>query len=219
MKLVIANKNYSSWSLRPWLLLRHSGIAFDEEKLGFNDPDFKAKALRYSATARVPVLVDGDLVIWDSIAIAEYAAERYPDKHLWPEDARARAHARSLCAEMHSGFAAMRDRMAFNCELSIKNVLFDLDVMRDVARVIDLWSTCRARHAADGPFLFGRFSIADAFYAPVTRRFVTYGTKLPEVAERYVATIDALPAMQAWLAEAREEKDYVPHDELYREHR
>lgn len=216
MKLVIANKNYSSWSLRAWLLLRHAGIPFEEEKISFNAPDFKARVLRHSPTGRVPVLVDGDRVVWDSLAIAEYVAEKYPDKQLWPEDAAARAHARSVSAEMHSGFAAMRQHMAMNCELSLKNVLFDVAVQRDVARVVDIWSACRARHAAVGPFLFGRFSVADAFFAPVTRRFVTYGTDLPEVARRYVETMGELPAMREWLAEARAEHDFVVEDEPYR---
>jgi glutathione S-transferase len=216
MKLVIANKNYSSWSLRAWLLLRHAGIPFEEEKLSFNAPDFKARVLRYSPAGRVPVLVDGDRVVWDTLAIAEYVAEKHPEHRLWPEDAGDRAHARSISAEMHSGFAAMRQHMTMNCELSRKNVLFDLAVQRDVARVVDIWSTCRARYAAGGPFLFGRFSVADAFYAPVTSRFMTYGTELPELARTYVETVGELPAMREWVAEARAENDFVVDDEPYR---
>lgn len=219
MKLVIANKNYSSWSLRPWLLLKHAGIAFDEEKLSFNAPDFKARVLRYSPAGKVPVLIDGDRIVWDSLAIAEYVAEKYPEKKLWPEDAGVRAHARSVCAEMHSGFAAIRHAMGMNCELSLKGVLFDVAVQREVARIIEMWGSCRSRHASEGPFLFGRFSIADAFFAPVTRRFVTYGTDLPEVARKYVGTIGELPAMQEWLAEARAERDFVVEDEPYRTER
>jgi glutathione S-transferase len=218
MKLVIANKNYSSWSLRPWLLLKHAGIPFEEEKLSFNDPEFKARVQRYSPVGKVPVLVDGDVVIWDSLAIAEYVAEKHPDAHLWPEDAAARARARSICAEMHSGFAAMRNQMGMNCELSVSvsGVLFDRNVQADVARVLDIWRTCREAHQAKGPFLFGRFSVADAFYAPVTRRFVTYGTPLPTIAKQYVDTISSLPAMREWLTEALAEHDFVLVDEPYR---
>lgn len=216
MKLVIANKNYSSWSLRPWLLLKHAGIPFEEEKLSFNDPEFKARVRRYSPVGKVPVLVDGDIVVWDSLAIAEYVAEKHPEARLWPEDAAARARARSMCAEMHSGFAAMRNHMGMNCELSVRGAIFPLEVQADVARVLDIWRTCREAHQAKGPFLFGRFSVADAFFAPVTRRFVTYGTALPAVAKEYVDTISALPAMREWLAEALAEREFVQMDEPYR---
>jgi glutathione S-transferase len=217
MKLVICNKNYSSWSLRPWLLLRHAGIPFEDEKFSFNAPDFKARVRRYSGAARVPVLVDdGGRVVWDSLAIAEYIAEKHPEKALWPEDAGARAFARSACAEMHAGFSAMRTHMPMNLELSLTNVLFDVAVREDVARVMDLWVTCRARFGAGGPFLFGRFSVADAYYAPVTRRFVSYGVAMGDVARRYVDTMSDLPAMKEWVAEALEEHDFVVHDEPYR---
>jgi glutathione S-transferase len=216
MKLVIANKNYSSWSLRPWLLLRHAGIPFEEQKISFNAPDFKERALRYSPAGKVPVLVDGDTVVWDSLAICERVAELYPDRHLWPENGADRALARSVTAEMHSSFASMRARMPMNCELTLPNVALDLEVQRDVARVVEIWRSCRAKYSSMGPFLFGRFSVADAFFAPVTRRFVTYGTELPDVARSYIDTISALPAMQDWLREALGEHDFVPEDEPYR---
>jgi glutathione S-transferase len=216
MKLVIANKNYSSWSLRAWLLLRQSGIEFTEEKLSFNDPELKARLAKYAPTGRVPVLVDGDLAIWDSLAIAEYVAEKFPDKHLWPTAPADRARARSLCAEMHAGFAALRSRMPMICELTLSNVLFDNDVRRDIARIVDMWTECRAAHAAAGPFLFGSFTIADAYFAPVVMRFHGYGTPLPEVARRYADTITQLPAIQDWLAVARAEHDWVADDEVYR---
>jgi glutathione S-transferase len=219
MKLLVANKNYSSWSLRAWLLLRHADIPFAEETLGFNAPDFKESVRRVSPAGRVPVLIDGDLVVWDSLAIAEYVAEKFPEKKLWPEERTARARARSMCAEMHAGFAAMRSRMPMNCELVLKNMLFDVDVQRDVERVVEMWSDCRGCHAAHGPFLFGRFSIADAYYAPVALRFVSYGTRLPDVARHYVATITGLPAMEEWLAAARAECDFFAEDEPYRTHR
>jgi glutathione S-transferase len=217
VKLVIANKNYSSWSLRSWLLLRHADIAFEEVKLGFNDPAFSAKAHRYSPTGRLPVLLDGDLAIWDSLAIAEYVAERFPAKQLWPVEPAARARARSLCAEMHAGFAALRTHMPFNCELRVSNVLLDNATRHDIARIIAMWTECRTAHAAGGPFLFGQFTITDAYYAPVALRFVSYGTPLPDVARAYVATVTALPAMQDWLAEAATERDFFADDEPYRE--
>jgi glutathione S-transferase len=216
MKLIIGNKNYSSWSLRAWLLLRNAGIPFDEEKISFNAPDFKERVGRYSPAAKVPVLVDGDLVVWDTLAIAEYVAEKYWEKKLWPEDRAARARARSICAEMHSSFFAMRNRMSMNCELSLTNVLFETDVQRDVDRIVEIWRDCREGFKARGRFLFGEFTIADAYFAPVTRRFVTYGTALPEFARRYVDAIASLPAMQDWLTAARAEHDFVEEDEPYR---
>jgi len=216
MKLVIGNKNYSSWSLRAWLLLRQTAIPFEEEKISFNAPDFKARVGRYSPVGKVPVLVDDDLVVWDSLAIAEYLAEKYPEKKLWPEDRSARARARSFCAEMHSGFAAMRNHMGMNCELLVKSVLFDVAVQRDVQRMLEIWRECRERYAGEGPFLFGPFTIADAFFAPVTRRFVSYGTVLPEVGQRYVDTMTSLSSMQEWLAAGLAEHDFVEEDEPYR---
>ncbi|HET6284785.1 MAG TPA: glutathione S-transferase family protein [Polyangia bacterium] len=217
--LLIGNKNYSTWSLRPWLLLRHAGIPFAEKQLSFNNPDF-ADAVRRLAppsAGKVPVLIDGDVVVWDSLAIAEYVAETHPDKRLWPAPAAARAHARAVCAEMHSGYADLRGRMRMNCQVRLTNVLFDVTVQREVARMADMWTTCRKNFGAGGPFLFGHFTIADAFFAPVTQRFTGYGVRLPAVAQQYVDTIQALPAMQEWVAAARAETDFVPHDELYRE--
>jgi glutathione S-transferase len=216
MKLIIGNKNYSSWSLRPWLLLRQAAIPFDEEKISFNAPDFKERVKRYSPVGKVPVLVDGDVVVWDSLAIVEYVAERHPEKKLWPEERATRARARSMCAEMHSSFTAMRNRMPMNCGLSLSGVLFDVEVQRDVNRILEMWRECRDRHGARGRFLFGDFSVADAYFAPVTRRFKTYGTKLPDFAQSYVETVHALPAMQEWLAAAEGEHDFVEEDEPYR---
>jgi glutathione S-transferase len=216
MKLVIGNKNYSSWSLRPWLLLTHAGIAFKEEKLSFNAPDFKARALRASPAGRVPVLVDGDVAVWDSLAIAEYVAEKFPEKKLWPDDRAARARARSICAEMHAGFAALRAQLPMNCELHHPNVPLSEETRRDVDRIVRIWTECREAHAARGPFLFGEFSVADAYYAPVTRRFISYGISLPTIAVEYIATIDALPAMRQWVDAAKAEHDFVQEDEPYR---
>jgi glutathione S-transferase len=217
MKLVIGNKNYSSWSLRPWLALREAGIPFEEERLSFNDPAFHEEVRRRSPAGKVPVLVDGDLVIWDSLAIAEYVAEAWPDRGLWPEGRAARARARAVCAEMHAGFAELRHRLPFNATARFTGVLLERGVRRDVARIVSLWRDCRKEHGAGGPFLFGRFGNADAYFAPVTRRFVTYGVELPEDARAYVEAVGALPAMQAWLAAAAAEADFVAEDEPYRD--
>jgi glutathione S-transferase len=217
MKLLIGNKNYSSWSLRPWLLLRQAGIAFDEELIPFGTPDFTARVKRHSPAGRVPVLIDGDLVIWDSLAIAEYVAEKFPDKGLWPDATAARALARSICAEMHSGFADLRSRMTMNCQTRFSNVLFDVKVRRETARIIEMWQDARQRFGGSSPFLFGRFTVADAFFAPVTIRFTNYGVELPPVARQYVDTIQGLPAMREWLTAAQAETTFYPPDEPYRE--
>jgi glutathione S-transferase len=216
MKLIIGNKNYSSWSLRPWILLRQAEIPFEEERLGFNAPDFAEQARRYSPTGRVPVLIDGDVVVWDSLAIAEYVAERFPEKALWPEDRAARARARSVCAEMHAGFQDMRSRLPMNCEAHFPAPPLDVGVRRDIARVVDIWLE-RERFSAGGPFLFGRFSVADAFYAPVAIRFAGFNVPLPPVAAAYRDTLLGLPAMQAWIAAGKAENDFVEKDEPYRE--
>ena len=217
MRLLIGNKNYSSWSLRPWLLLSHLGIPFEEEKLSFNDPAFKARVGRYSPVGMVPVLVDGDVAIWDTLAIVEYVAETFPERGVWPRDRAARARARSICAEMHSGFSALRNALPMNCEVRFDWVPQDLQVQRDIARVIASWTDCRAQFGAGGPFLFGAFSAADAFYAPVVRRFLGFAVKLPDVAAAYVATMDALPAMRAWVNAGLAEREFVEVDEPYRE--
>ena len=217
MKLVVGNKNYSSWSMRPWLLLKQLEIPFEEEALSFNDPRFKERVLRYSPAGKVPVLVDGDLAIWDSLAIVEYLAERFPDRGIWPADQRARAHARSICAEMHTGFGALRSQLPMNCELRLHWMPLDIHARRDVARIVALWTDCRTRFGQSGPYLFGKFSAADAYFAPVVRRFVGFDVELPQEAATYVATIDALAAMQAWVKAALDEHDFVAIDEPYRE--
>jgi glutathione S-transferase len=220
MKLVIGNKNYSSWSMRPWLLMTALGIPFEEEKLSFANPEWKQQALRFAPTGLVPVLVDGDLSIWDTLAITEYLAEKFPDRGVWPKAPAARARARSIVAEMHAGFSALRNTMHMNCELRVTMQPLDRAIRRDIARVFDVWADCRAQVAPEaGPFLFGTFSAADAFYAPVTRRFVSYGVACPDVAARYVATLDRLPAMRAWLTDALAEREYIDWEEPYRDTR
>jgi glutathione S-transferase len=218
MKLIIANKNYSSWSMRPWILLKQLGIPFEEEKLSFNAPDFKKRVLAVNPAGLVPVLIDGDVTVWDSLAIVETVAEKFPDRGVWPAAAPARARARSICAEMHSGFSALRSRLGMNIEARLPMPTLDLRTQRDVARVCDIWQDAR-RFAPDGagPYLFGAFSAADAFYAPVVARFVTYGIALPDAARRYVETMWAASAVKEWVAEAVAEHDWYQGDEDYRQ--
>jgi glutathione S-transferase len=215
MKLVIGSKNYSSWSLRSWLLLKHAGIAFEEVPLRFSEPDFKQQVLRYSPAGRVPVLIDGDTTVWDSLAIIEYVAENFADQILWPPARKQRGEARSICAEMHAGFQALRDNMPMNVGASLPGRGWNVDVQKDITRITGIWAA-RSRFASAGPFLFGRFSAADAYFAPVVWRFNTYQPELPAQALDYVRTMLALPAMQTWAAEAALEKEFIDDDEPYR---
>jgi glutathione S-transferase len=217
MRLLIGNMNYSSWSMRPWLLLTQLQIPFEEEKVSFNAPDFKTRVHALSPVGKVPVLVDGDFVVWDSLAIVEYLAEKFPERGIWPRDPQARARARAICAEMHAGFGALRDRLPMNCELRLQNVPFERAVVRDIERIVASWTDCRARFGVGGPFLFGAFSAADAYYAPVVRRFLGFGVAVPEVVGKYMTAVDALPAMRAWMTTALAEHDYVAMDEPYRD--
>jgi glutathione S-transferase len=216
VKLVIGNKNYSSWSLRAWLLLRHAGIAFEEVKLSFNAPTFKRDALSFGPTGRVPVLVDRDVTIWDTLAIAEYVAEKFPAKQLWPRDTALRAEARAICAEVHSGFQSLRNFMCMNITAKLAGLGWNIEVQNDIDRISAMWTGLRARHMAIGPFLFGHFSIADAFYAPVVTRFNTYRPVLSEALSEYMETMRTLPAMKEWAAAAAQENEFVAQDEPYR---
>jgi glutathione S-transferase len=215
VKLVIGSRNYSSWSLRAWLLLRQVGLAFEEVKLPFSAPDFKRQVLRYSPAGKVPVLIDGDLAIWDSLAITEYVAENFADKILWPTDRKQRAEARSVCAEMHSGFPNLRAQMPMNVCASLPGRGWNTAVQKDIDRSVAIWDG-RSRFVSAGPFLFGRFSVADAFFAPVVWRFNTYQPALPATAVEYVRTMLALPAMQEWAAHAAREREFIEDDEPYR---
>jgi glutathione S-transferase len=217
MKLIVGNKNYSSWSLRPWLLMTQLGIPFEEESLSFNDPQFKARVGKYSTAGKVPFLIDGDLVVWDTYAIVEYLAEKFPQQQVWPKESAARATARSLCAEMHSSFGALRSQLPMNCELKLDWAPLDRAVQRDIARVFSLWAQCRTRFGSGGPFLFGAFTAADAFYAPVVRRFLGFSIAIPDSCAEYVRAIDALPAMRKWVEAALREHDFVAVDEPYRD--
>jgi glutathione S-transferase len=197
--LVIGSKNYSSWSLRPWLLLRAFGVAFEEILLPLDTPEFHARIGEYSPTGRVPVLHDGELRVWDSLAIAEYANERFLAGRGWPADSAARATARSISAEMHSGFAALRNELPMNCRKRVKNHQASAEAQRDIARVRQIWRQTRERCGHDGPFLFGAFGIADAMYAPVVLRFVSYAVALDPLERAYADAILALPALREWL--------------------
>lgn len=215
LTLVIGNKNYSSWSLRPWVLMRHAGITFDEVRLPLFSDVFRRTIPRYSPAGKVPVLLDGDLAIWDSLAICEYVAEKFPDKRLWPRDAATRARARSIAAEMHSGFTALRTHMPMNMRAHLPGHGLRRDVLGDIARIVQSWTDCRSHFGGVGPFLFGEFSCADAMYAPVCSRFTTFAVALPDMAQRYVQTMMTLSAMQAWRAAARTESEVLDEDELY----
>ena len=215
MKLVIGNKNYSSWSLRPWLLMRVASIEFEEIVIPLYQSDSKTRQLAYSPAGKVPILIDGDVTVWDSLAIGEYLAEKFPDAALWPRQAKARAHARAVTAEMHSGFGDLRSQMPMNCRASHPGQGHTPGALDDAARIAAIWSDCRARHAGDGPFLFGAFTIVDAFFARVVTRFVTYSVVLPEVCAEYIATILALPTMQEWYAGGAQEVERIEAAELY----
>jgi glutathione S-transferase len=219
LTLVIGNRNYSSWSLRPWLLMRHLGIPFRERVLPLFGDAFRTEIAKVSPAGRVPVLLDGDFAVWDTLAIVEYLAERFPALSVWPEDARARARARSVCAEMHSGFGHLRGQMPVNIEARLPGRGWNVQVQADVDRIVGMWSELRAQHAAAGPFLFGRFSAADAFYAPVVSRFETYAVDTPAPCDAYRRTILALPAMREWTEAALAERTFLAEDEPYRRSR
>src|SRR3954452_6423116 len=199
LKLVIGNKNYSSWSMRPWVALRANNIAFDEIfiPLYTGDAD-KQRILSFTHSGKVPCLIDGDVTIWDSLAIIEYVAERFAEARLWPEDRASRAHARSVSAEMHSGFAALRNECGMNLHRPVGARALSADARADIARIQESWAECRERYGKLGPYLFGAFSGADAMYAPVVHRFRTYAIDVIPPVRDYMATMMALPAFQQW---------------------
>lgn len=227
MQLVIGSKNYSSWSLRPWLLMRQTGIAFEEIRLRFDgfEPSsgFKRALAAYTPVGKVPVLIDDGLHVWDTLAIAEYLAERFPEHRLWPAERSARARARSICAEMHAGFPALRRRCPMNIEARLPEVGARLlreqpDVRADLERIEVLWSELLCEHG--GPLLFGAsFGIADAYFAPVCSRLRTYGLPVTPQVAAYVDAVFALPGMQAWVQDALAERDFLAFEEPYRSSR
>lgn len=213
MTLVIANRNYSSWSLRAWLFLRNAGARFHEVRIALGEPQTRERIARHSPSGRVPVLTDGALTVWDSLAICEYVNEVVAGGSGWPAERAARAEARAVSAEMHAGFMGLRSEMPMNIRAR-RRVVLSPAAQADVARVLGLWDHCRARHAAEGPWLFGRFSIADAMYAPVVFRFQTYGVTLAGRAAEYVRTVLADAAVQEWAGAARAESETVQADEV-----
>jgi glutathione S-transferase len=199
LKLVIGNKNYSSWSMRPWLALRANNIAFDEVFIPlYTGAADKQRILSFTHSGKVPALIDGHVTIWDSLAIIEYAAEKFPEARLWPEDRAHRAHARSISAEMHSGFAALRNECGMNLHRPVGAIVLSDQARADIARIEQIWIECRARHGASGPFLFGAFGGADAMFAPVVHRFRTYAIPVAAEAKAYMETMLSLPALQEW---------------------
>ena len=223
LELHIGNKNYSSWSMRPWVLLKQAGIPFEEVKVRFDSFDasstFKKTLVGVTPTAKVPVLQDGDLAIWDTLAIAEYVAEQFPDKQLWPAERVARARARSICAEMHSGFTGLRGNCPMNIEAHLPDtgalIWRDKPAVRsDLERIISMWSALLQEHG--GPMLFGAFTVADAYFAPVCMRIQTYALPVPPVVQAYIDRVCALPGVKAWIDDARAEQDFLDFEEPYR---
>lgn len=211
--LIIGNKNYSSWSLRPWLLLKEAGIDFDEHRIVLDTPTSKREIAEYSPAGRVPVLQLGDLTVWDSLAICETVAERWPDRQLWPADPDERAYARSISAEMHAGFGVLRECMPMNCRAMGRKVPIPDELGDEIDRVIGIWVECHRQFGDRGGWLFGQFCVADAMYAPVVLRLRTYGINLPESAGYYPHRLLESAAMQEWLAAAECETEVIEADE------
>lgn len=210
LELYIGNKNYSSWSLRAWLLLRHLGLDFTEHTVSVAARDYNPALKPIAGNARVPCLHEDGFQIWESLAIGEYLAERHPE--LWPADARARARARSIAAEMHAGFGHLRKAMPFNLKYRLRGKAASADVQREIDRVVEIWADARTQFAtAEGPYLFGRFTVADAMFAPLACRFYSYNVPLPPVALAWRDTILAHPAVREWYAAASLETETVPH--------
>jgi glutathione S-transferase len=199
MTLVIGNKNYSSWSMRPWLALRANNIAFEEVFIPLYTGEVdKQRILNFTRSGKVPALIDGDVTVWDSLAIIEHLAERFAEARLWPEDRASRAHARSISAEMHSGFAALRNECGMNLHRPVGAINLSADARADIVRVQQIWTECRERYGKLGPFLFGSFGGADAMFAPVVHRFRTYAIEVAPDAQAYMDTMMALPAFREW---------------------
>ena len=212
MKLVIGNKNYSSWSLRPWLLLSAFKVEFTEIQESLAEKGIKERFEQYSPSGKVPVLLDGDLIVWDSLAICEYISEKYLAGKGWPEEINKRAEARAVCAEMHSSFTALRNEMPMNCRATRKLDLSSA-AKKDIAQIDSIWSHYTEKNSSMGPWLFGEFSIADCFFAPVVFRFSTYGVSLSEAAQKYSSLLLKHESVVAWQEAARAETEIIPRDE------
>jgi glutathione S-transferase len=213
LKLIIGNKNYSSWSMRPWIGMKAVGIAFEEEVISLNASDFKARVTKFSGAGKVPVLIDGDVRVWESLAILEYVAEKFPKAGLWPVEVPARAHARAIAAEMHAGFLPLRRHCPMNMWRPVKKRELPAEVAANVARIDAMWTDCRMHFGRGGPFLFGTFGAADAMYAPVVARFHTYAVEVGAVASGYMQAVMALPVWAEWLDAALREPWVLPHNE------
>ncbi len=213
LKLVIGNQNYSSWSMRPWIAMKVLGIPFDAEVISLNAPDFKSRVSKLSGTGKVPVLVDGEVKVWESLAILDYSAEKFPAAKFWPTDPLARAHARVIAAEMHAGFLPLRRACPMNFWRPVKKLELVPEAAANVARIDAMWTDCRTRFVGNGPFLFGAFGAADAMYAPVVSRFHTYAVDVGATARAYMAAVMALPAWAEWHAAAVKEPWVLPEDE------
>jgi glutathione S-transferase len=214
LHLTIGNKNYSSWSFRPWLALKVAAIPFEETVIPIQYPGSKEKFLERSPAGKVPILKDGAVTVWESLAILEYVAEKFPDAALWPRDAAARAHSRTIASEMHAGFVPLRRQCPMNMWRPVKKLELSAETAANVARIDTMWSDCRARFGGDGPFLFGRFGGADAMYAPVVSRFHTYAVEVSAVSSAYMQTMMALPAWQEWYDAALKEEWLLAEDEV-----
>jgi len=214
LKLVIGNKNYSSWSMRPWMAMKIAGIVFDEKVISLDDPAFKSELYKLTPAGKVPVLIDGDRHIWESIAIIEYVAEKFPTAAVWPANEGARAHARVVCAEMHAGFAPLRRHCAMNMMRPPSKRELTPEVQNDVTRIEQIWTDCRARFGEGGAFLFGAAGAADAMYAPVVSRFHTYDIAVGPEARAYMIAVMMLPAWSEWEKAARQETWVLPRGEI-----
>ncbi|ARQ01439.1 glutathione S-transferase family protein [Pseudorhodoplanes sinuspersici] len=214
LKLILGNKNYSSWSLRPWIAMRNAGIPFEEEVIPLYEPGSVERMATYSPTGKVPVLLDGDMVIWESLAILDHIAERFPKAQLWPDDQKARAHARAISAEMHAGFLPLRRHCPMNMRRESRKRELTGDVAADVRRIERIWTECRECFGDGGPFLFGAFGAADAMYAPIVSRFASYAIGVGAAAEAYMAAVMALPAWVEWRNAGIAEPWVMPGNEV-----
>lgn len=216
MKLIIGNKNYSSWSLRPWLLLSVNNISFEEVRIPLYTTNTYVEFAKYTKAGKVPVLHDNEVIVWDSLAICEYVSEQHLDGKGWPAIAAQRAEARSCCAEMHSGFFALREQMPMNCRASNRSVPMTDDLQKDISRIDSLWNSLRSKYSQNGPWLFGKFSIVDCMFAPVVLRFATYNVAVSENSKSYMETLLANPKVKLWLEAAKAEVEALEIAEVGR---
>ena len=212
--LVIGNKNYSSWSLRPWLLMKEFNIEFNEMRVALYTDDTTEKLSLYQSDHKVPILLDGDLQIWDSLAILEYVSEKYAQSNAWPADSDARAVARSISAEMHSGFMHIRNDMPMNCRAAYSHIKISSAVTTEIKRIESIWQTCRSKYANQGQWLFGQYSIADAMFAPIVLRFNSYGVKLKGLAQQYMTNVLQQPHIIQWIKDGIKEKEIIAAGEI-----